>query len=110
MILAKVLGNVVSTVKHPSLERRAVFAVQPLDADERPEGDSFLAVDDAQAGPGDTVIVLREGNGIRSILGDPKSPVRCLIVGVVDQVSHAFPDAPPQTANEKPKKSKHGAR
>jgi len=88
VILARVLGNVVSTVKHPSLNGRAVFAVQPLDADEKPSGDSFLAVDNAQAGPGDTVIILREGNGIRSILGDAKSPIRCLIVGIVDQIAH----------------------
>jgi microcompartment protein CcmK/EutM len=112
VILARVLGNVVSTVKHPSLNRRAVFAVQPLDADERPSGESFLAVDNAQAGPGDTVIVLREGNGIRSILGDPKSPVRCLIVGIVDQVANGFPDAPAQPltppAKTKRQGSKHG--
>lgn len=89
MILARVLGNVVSTVKHPGLHAQAVFSVQPLDADQQPAGDSFLAIDHAQSGPGDVVLVLREGNGIRQILGDKKSPVRCLIVGVVDAVSHA---------------------
>lgn len=88
MILARVLGNVVSTVKHASLKGRAVFVVQPVDAEEKPSGDSFLAIDNAQAGPGDTVVILREGNGIRSILGDAKSPIRCLIVGIVDQVAH----------------------
>ncbi len=87
MILARVLGNVVSTVKHASLNGRAVFAVQPLDASQKPSGDSFLAIDNAQAGPGDTVVILREGNGIRQILGDAKSPIRCLIVGIVDQVA-----------------------
>lgn len=86
MILARVLGNVVATVKHPGLNGRAVFCVQPLDAHAADSGDSFLAVDNAQAGPGDTVLVLREGNGIRQILGDRTSPVRCLIVGVVDAV------------------------
>jgi len=86
MILARVLGNVVATVKHPGLLGRAVFAVQPVDAGGQDSGDSFLAVDHAQAGPGDTVIILREGNGIRQLLGDKTSPVRCLIVGVVDAV------------------------
>ena len=87
MILARVLGSVVATVKHPSLRGLPVFAVQPVEADGSASGDSFLAVDHAQAGPGDTVIILREGNGIRSLLGDAKSPVRCLIVGVVDAVT-----------------------
>lgn len=86
MILAKVLGNVVSSVKHPSLNSYAVFSVQPVDEHGRAHGDSFLAVDHAQSGPGDTVVILREGNGIRQILGDSKSPIRCLIVGVVDHV------------------------
>ena len=87
MILARVLGSVVSTVKHPSLRGLPVFAVQPIETDGSDAGDSFLAVDHAQAGPGDTVVILREGNGIRHVLGDPKSPVRCLIVGVVDAVT-----------------------
>ncbi len=87
MILARVLGSVVSTVKHPGLHGLAVFAVQPIETDGSDVGDSFLAVDHAQAGPGDTVVILREGNGIRSLLGDAKSPVRCLIVGVVDAVT-----------------------
>ena len=87
MILARVVSSVVSTVKHPSLRGLTVFAVQPIDADGSSSGDSFLAVDHAQAGPGDTVVILREGNGIRQILGDAKSPVRCLIVGVVDAVT-----------------------
>ena len=87
MILARVLGSVVSSVKHPGLQGRTVFAVQPIESDGSASGDSFLAVDHAQAGPGDTVVILREGNGIRRVLGDAKSPVRCLIVGVVDAVT-----------------------
>ena len=87
MILARVVGSVVATVKHGGLHARTVFTVQPIETDGSASGESFLAVDHAQAGPGDTVIVLREGNGIRQILGDPTSPVRCLIVGVVDAVT-----------------------
>ncbi len=87
MILARVLGSVVATVKHPGLRGLPVFAVQPIETDGSASGDSFLAVDHAQSGPGDTVVILREGNGIRQVLGDAKSPVRCLIVGVVDAVT-----------------------
>lgn len=87
MILARVLEPVVSTIKHPELQALAVFVVQPLTPDGAADGDTFLAVDHAQAGPGDTVIVLREGSGIRQVLRNPKSPVRCLIAGVVDAIS-----------------------
>ncbi|MCE9577721.1 MAG: ethanolamine utilization protein EutN, partial [Deltaproteobacteria bacterium] len=50
-------------------------------------GTSFLAIDHAQAGPGDRVLVLTEGNGVRQILkqGDT-TPIRSVIVGIVDAV------------------------
>lgn len=91
MILARVTGHVVSTIKHPGLHGYAVFCVQPIDEFGSADGESFLAVDHAQAGPGDTVIVLREGNGIRQVLAAAKNPIRCLIVGVVDAVTPAQP-------------------
>jgi microcompartment protein CcmK/EutM len=84
MILCRVGAPVVSTVRHPHLGPEAVHVVQPLAADGLPNDAELLAVNHAQAGPGDLVLVLREGNGIRQILGDPRSPVRALIVGVVD--------------------------
>jgi ethanolamine utilization protein EutN len=86
MILCRVGEPVVSTVRHPAFATLAVFVVQPLEADGSDAGDSFLAVDHAQAGPGDRVLVLREGSGIRQLLGDATSCVRALIVGVVDAV------------------------
>jgi ethanolamine utilization protein EutN len=89
MILARVMEPVVSTIKHAELHALAVFVVQPIQPNGEPDGNSFLAVDHAQAGPGDTVIVLREGSGIRQVLRNPKSPVRCLIAGVVDTVETA---------------------
>jgi microcompartment protein CcmK/EutM len=86
--LCRVLGSVVSTVKHPTYAGRKLLAVQPLDDHGEDAGASFLAVDQVQAGPGDRVIVMSEGNGVRSILkiGD-QVPIRSLIVGIVDDVT-----------------------
>jgi ethanolamine utilization protein EutN len=85
--LCRVLGNVVATAKHPAFEARKLLVVQPLDEKKQPMGNSFLAVDHtSSAGPGDVVLVLREGTGIRQILGDKTLPIRSLIVGVVDEV------------------------
>ena len=86
MILGRVTGNVVGTIKHPSFHARALMIVQPLDSTGESKGDKLLAVDNAQAGPGDRVLVLTEGGGIRQILGDKTSPIRALIVAVVDEV------------------------
>jgi ethanolamine utilization protein EutN len=85
--LCRVLGTVVATVKHPAFAGRKLLVVQPLNEQQKPLGTSFIAVDHtSSAGKGDTVLVMREGNGVRQLLGDPKAPIRSLIVGVVDEV------------------------
>jgi len=85
--LCRVIGNVVSTVKHPSYSGQILLVVQPIGEDGSDIGTSFIAIDRVQAGPGDFVVVLTEGNGVRQILqmGDIV-PIRSLVVGVVDRV------------------------
>ena len=88
MILGRVTGTVVATVKHPAYVGRKLLSVVPIDAEGAIAGREFLAVDNAQAGVGDTVLVLIEGNGVRQILGDNggQLPILELIVGIVDEV------------------------
>jgi ethanolamine utilization protein EutN len=86
MILAKVIGTVVTTISHQDFKNRRLLIVQPLAMpDESPEG-YFIALDSSQAGIGDTVIVNREGNGNRQVLKNPGGCVNSLIVGIVDSV------------------------
>ena len=60
--------------------------VQPLAlAGETPEED-FIALDNTQAGIGDTVLINREGNGNRQALQNPEGCVNSVIVGIVDSV------------------------
>ena len=69
MYLGRVVGTVVATVKISHLEGRKLLMVSHLDLQGR-ETDAYdIAVDVAQAGPGDTVLVIDEGNGARQILG-----------------------------------------
>jgi len=86
MILAKVLGNVVATAHHPSYDAHKLMVYQPIDERGEAIGTSALAIDQVQAGPGDTVLVMREGNGVRQILAAGQPPIRSLIVAIVDQV------------------------
>ena len=87
MRICKVIGNVVATTKHPVYTGEKLMVVQRIDEHGNEAGESFLAVDRAQAGPGDTVVVMSEGNGVRQILnmGD-QVPIRSLIVGIVDAI------------------------
>jgi len=79
-----------AVAKHPAFAGHAMFVVQPVDAEGADAGPSFIAVDHAQAGVGDKVLVLTEGNGVRQILkqGDIV-PIRSIIVGIVDHVETA---------------------
>lgn len=86
MILAKVKGNVVATMKHPSYKGHKILIVQPIDDLGNDKGDSFLAQDAVQAGPGDVVLVAREGNTARQLLGTADDPFHAVIVGIVDKV------------------------
>ncbi len=89
MRLCEVIGTVTATAHHPSYDGHKVLLVRPV----TPQGDhaasAFVAVDHVQAGPGDRVLVLTEGNGVRQILGADAGPIRSLIVGIVDQVDVA---------------------
>lgn len=84
----RVVGPLWASVKHPAFVGHPLFVVQPLDEAGADTGASFVAIDHVQAGVGDKVIVLTEGNGVRQILnqGD-KTPIRSIIVGIVDAVS-----------------------
>ena len=101
MILGRVLGPVISTVKHASYAGLKLLLVQPVDEGGAPLGKSLLAVDRVlSAGEGDLVLVLREGTGVRQLFGLPKEaklPIEACIVGIVDALfatgSSPAPDA-----------------
>jgi ethanolamine utilization protein EutN len=86
MYIGKVIGSVVSTIKIDHLESRKLLIVDQLDLEGRETGYYDIAVDVVQAGPGDTVMVIDEGNGARQILGLDPGAIRAVIVGVVDEV------------------------
>ena len=87
MILCKVIGNAVSTVKHPVYAEKSIMVCQPVDVDGKtPLGREFLAIDSVQAGPGDLVLASREGNTARQLLGSDNDPFHSVILGIVDEV------------------------
>jgi microcompartment protein CcmK/EutM len=86
MFVARVLGEVVSTVKHASLRGRKLLVVDRIDTGGESLGDSLIAVDSVDAGVGDTVLVLDEGSSAAIVTGLPNPPIRTIIVGVIDSV------------------------
>ena len=86
MFLGRVVGDVVATIKHRELQHRKLLLVQPLTGDGLPSGRPAIAVDTVDAGVGDHVLVVDEGNGAAQVLQRPRGPIRTVVVGVVDAV------------------------
>ena len=84
MILARVAGRITSTIHHPGMEGRSLLVLDKIDPEGEPTGGYIIAVDSVGAGPGETVLVLDEGNGARQILGGADLPVRSVVVGILD--------------------------
>lgn len=87
MILARVVGNVVSSVQHRVYNGCSVLVLLPVQPDTHtPAGTEFLSVDTVQAGVGDLVLAAREGNAARQVLGSDSDPFHSVILGVVDEI------------------------
>lgn len=86
MKLARVVGSVTATRKHPCFKGHKMLIVQPVDPSGKDVSGSFLSCDTVNAGPGDVVLVQQEGNTARQLLGTPKDPFHSVIVGIVDKV------------------------
>ncbi len=86
MFLADVVGTVVAPVQIPELDGETLLILRPVSPDGKPTSKTRVAIDRAQAGVGDRVIVLDEGNGGRQIVGNPKAAIKTVIVGVVDYI------------------------
>ena len=87
MTLCKVTGTIVSTQKNQNLKEYKLLIVQPIDLDGKPIGRDMLAIDQVDAGVGDTVLCLQEGAGAQQILKRKDVPVHTIIVAVVDGIS-----------------------
>lgn len=86
MLLGRVIGNVVSTVKTGHHEGHRLLLVRPEEPDGTPRDRSFIALDLVDAGVGDWVLLLREGSSVRDLVGKTLAPVHAAIVGIVDEV------------------------
>ena len=87
MYIGIVTGTVVATIKHEAFNGRKLLIVDHLNTEGDPTGSYDICVDTVQAGVGDRVLVLDEGNGARQILKRDAAPVRAVIVGIVDALS-----------------------
>lgn len=87
MYIGRVSGTVVATIKNELFEGRKLLLVDKLDLAGRVTNKYDIAVDMVQAGVGDLVLVLDEGNSARQIVDrEPLGAIRAVVVGIVDEV------------------------
>ena len=86
MLIGRVVGNVVSTVKNPKLEGAKLLLVQPLGLDGQDRGVTVLAIDSVDAGVGDRVLLTLDGKSAMQALGRGLAAVDAAVLGVVDCV------------------------
>ena len=86
MIIGTVRGNIVSTINHPYYAGKKLLVVEKEDPTGKASG-YLVAIDGGvQAGVGDRVLVIDEGNSARQIVGDANAPLRSIIVGIIDRI------------------------
>ena len=87
MTLGKVIGSIVSTVKHECYHNKKILLVRPITPQMELKSGTMVAVDTVDAGKGDIVLVASEGRSATEILGfKHRMPLRSVIVGVVDTI------------------------
>lgn len=89
MLLCKVTGTIVATQKNANLKDKKILTVQPVDLESKPIGRDLLAIDSVDAGVGDTVLVVQEGQAAAQVLKSKEVPVHSVIVAVVDGLDMA---------------------
>ena len=88
MKLAKVTGTVVSTIKYEAYRGRKLLRVRELTLEGEPAGAEMVALDAADAGVGDVVLLNNDGGAAQMILEDNTIIAQLTIAGVVDQYTH----------------------
>jgi ethanolamine utilization protein EutN len=87
MLLGRVKGNAVCTVKYPGTEGLKLLVVQPLDRHLHPVGALQVAADVVQAGEGDLCVMVRSREAALAMPQVKFVPVDLALVGIVDELS-----------------------
>jgi len=87
MFLAKIKGNLVSSQKNYNLVKHKLLITHQIDIEGRlVSNKDIISLDLIDAGIGDTVIVVQEGDAVQQILGNKTTPVNTMIVAIIDNI------------------------
>lgn len=84
MMLCRIDGSAMSTASHPSLHGWRLAICQPIDEAGKDAGQPVLAIDPFHAGLHQRVMVTTDGSGTRHRVHDERSPLRNMVLGILD--------------------------
>lgn len=86
MIIARIVGSIVSTTKDEKLVGKKLLVIQPIDPTKlEPDGKQLVAIDTVGAGAGEIVMVVN-GSPARQTKTTNGAPVDSAIIGIIDQI------------------------
>jgi microcompartment protein CcmK/EutM len=85
MLIARVIGTTVSTMKDEKLTGKKLLIVRQTDEHGTPVGKPFVAVDTVDAGVGDLVLTCA-GSSARQTTITKDTPVDAVIMSVIDSL------------------------
>jgi microcompartment protein CcmK/EutM len=85
MLIARIVGTTVSTIKDEKLVGRKLLVLRPTDEKGQPAGKPYVAVDTVDAGVGDLVLTC-SGSSARQTAITKDTPVDAVIMSVIDSL------------------------
>ncbi len=85
MLIARVVGNVVSTVKDERINGRKILIVREATVENELVGKPLAAIDTVDAGIGDLVLIA-QGSSARQTNQTKESPTDAVIMAIIDEL------------------------
>ena len=86
MRLGRVIGNVVSVIKHEKLDGIKLVIVEPIDVQGKPKGSAHILADYLNAADGNIVFWIEDGATICKWVKTRSIPLRGCVIGIVDKI------------------------
>ncbi|MDE3088902.1 MAG: EutN/CcmL family microcompartment protein [Chloroflexota bacterium] len=85
MLIARVVGDVVSTIKDDKIVGRKLLIVREVSVDNEIVGKPIVAIDTVDAGVGD-VVLIAQGSSARQTPSTKDTPTDAVIMAIVDSL------------------------
>lgn len=85
MLIAKVIGTTVATIKDPKLEGRKLLICREADESGKATGKPYVAIDTVNAGVGELVLTAHGSSGRQTAI-TKDTPVDAVIMAVIDSL------------------------